>query len=578
MCAAGVCVPEASCGTVVHSYYQRVGAHAIDAPIESVAIRGSVVFTNKTQTAVSVVDFSTPGSPQEIATIDRGTTVYSVNAMADRLYVAGNEGLLIFDVSVPSSPSLIGSYVDSYVQRVAVSADTAYGLAGEMVIVIDISDETAPVEVGRRRVRDARDLAVDGSIVYVAKATGVQALNASDPQFLVLGGVNDSVRNLGQAGNLDARVRVAGHTLVHKHRNVLALYDLTDPMAPVMVGYERDNFGPSGISDVFVVDDVAYVAHSRHVTAFDLSHPSSPALFNRFGNGSGWARGIASNGAHAFLSRSHNDVGPQTGEIQAINVTARADSPQRVAAYDTPGNSVALQLVGDVAYIADGMAGLHMVDISEPLQPVEIGTWTLPGALMGLTIVEDKAYLAAGDSLHIVDVTDPTAPVPLGSVSGLGATYDVAVEGTVAVVTDQTMGAHVVDIADPVAPVVTGTVPFASTPYRIAMGDGFAYVASFSGVVVLDVRSASSPQWVTTLGLFDSPVADVMRVGDALYASLVYGGLARIDVSQPLVPEVGQMKPGFFDVYLDGMTLAGNYISRATSRPSRTKRRPFAWV
>jgi hypothetical protein len=68
----------------------------------------------------------------------------------NRLYtVADWDGLVILDVTDPSSPSRLGSMSlpDGYFDGVAVAGDFAY-VVGDRFRVIDVSDPSSPVVVG----------------------------------------------------------------------------------------------------------------------------------------------------------------------------------------------------------------------------------------------------------------------------------------------------------------------------------------------------------------------------------------------------------------------------------------------
>jgi hypothetical protein len=54
-----------------------------------------------------------------------------------------------------------------------------------------------------------------------------------------------------------------------------------------------------------------------------------------------------------------------------------------------------LEVVGDLAYIAAGVSGLQIVDVSDPDNPEIIGYWDdNPGYAYGVTVSDDYAYLA----------------------------------------------------------------------------------------------------------------------------------------------------------------------------------------
>lgn len=104
-------------------------------------------------------------------------------------------------------------------------------------------------------------------------------------------------------------------------------------------------------------------------------------------------------------------------------------------------NSIAIQ--GDYAYLGEG-CGLTILDISNRSAPLVIGkTIPLPDTVESAFVVGDYAYLAAGESgLRIIDVSIPIQPVELGffAPSTLRSAVDVEVTGKYAyLVGDQSL-------------------------------------------------------------------------------------------------------------------------------------------
>ena len=54
-------------------------------------------------------------------------------------------------------------------------------------------------------------------------------------------------------------------------------------------------------------------------------------------------------------------------------------APVEVGYYDTPGEAIGIQVVGTLAYVADGSSGLRIINVSNPSAPVEIGYYGKEG-------------------------------------------------------------------------------------------------------------------------------------------------------------------------------------------------------
>jgi hypothetical protein len=97
--------------------------------------------------------------------------------------------------------------------------------------------------------------------------------------------------------------------------------------------------------------------------------------------------------------------------------------PVEIGRYGTPGRADNLTVAGSYAYIVDG--DLRVVDVSIPTAPAEVGFYDWPGmALTPHVTVQDHLAYLTGDGLRILDISNPGAmfevarhPIPQGSVA-----------------------------------------------------------------------------------------------------------------------------------------------------------------
>lgn len=126
----------------------------------------------------------------------------------------------------------------------------------------------------------------------------------------------------------------------------------------------------------------------------------------------------------------------------------------------------------------------------------------LPGGGQGIWVHEGLLYSTNGADLHIVDVSDPTAPADLGALEGVGA-RDVDVlewDGVLyAVLAGSGRGMHVVDVSDPTEPVLATTVELPSAGvHNLATVPGTPYIYSSGAsatrqIDVLDITDIDNP-------------------------------------------------------------------------------------
>ncbi len=130
-----------------------------------------------------IVDVSMPANPAQVFDIE-GSFLDVATASHYAYVVKENEGLEVWDVSNPISPTLTGMYTytaninDGYV---AVSGDHAYVTTQGELRVVDVSDPRHPTEVGALTIPTG-DLAVSVGYVFIAAGwDGLRMVSVSDP-------------------------------------------------------------------------------------------------------------------------------------------------------------------------------------------------------------------------------------------------------------------------------------------------------------------------------------------------------------------------------------------------------------
>ncbi len=246
----------------------------------------------------------------------------------------------------------------------------------------------------------------------------------------------------------------------------------------------------------------------------------------------GTAEGVAIGSGHAYVADG------QAG-LRVVDVSDPT-APTVVGALDTPGYAYALAVTGSHAFVADGSSGLRIIDVADPAAPTLVGTHDMPGQAIDVTVDGDLALVAdLQGRLVLLDITDVTAPSLLATYGTppYSNCYDVAVSGDLAFVTAQGAGLLVLDIVDPAAPALLATLSTPGVPDGVAVAGDIVFVADGDqGVQVFDVTDPGAPIPLTSI---DTPgfAIDVMVAGDALHVADAGGGLQILDVSDPAQPQ-----------------------------------------
>jgi len=213
-----------------------------------------------------------------------------------------------------------------------------------------------------------------------------------------------------------------------------------------------------------------------------------------------------------------------------IAVVARRDFP-------SPANH--LDVEGHFAFVGTFDDGVVVFNLSDPENPVQVGSAPVPDVVEGVTARGDVLYVAARTAgVFVFDVSRPDDPVLLGSVDTPGYARRIALSPStgaaqLAYVAGDWMGVQVIDVGVPSAPTIVGSLD-TDRATGVAYQDGYLYVADDDGgVLVLDVSVPANPHVV---GVADVPGSIEVAVAGA---SLFVGGedfFQICDVSDPTAP------------------------------------------
>jgi hypothetical protein len=262
--------------------------------------------------------------------------------------------------------------------------------------------------------------------------------------------------------------------------------------------------------------------------------------------------------------------------IRAVNAGVLSDSTATVNAKTFPAPftivgsypvtgayDVALQ--GNYAYVTAGASGLHVIDVSDPAAPDELGSiaGTQGRPAQGITVAGNYAYIAWEDNgLWIVDITDPQNLDTVGTFPTSNCN-DVAISGQYAYLASVLNFFQIVNIQDPSHPTLVGqTNAGYSANAELLKGD-YTYLAeySLSSLSVINIADPENPTGAYTLNNLNHP-NDIAAYGDTLFLT-TWNGVQSVDISNPANPVAGP----FWSTgtsYATGITISGDalYIAK----------------
>ena len=456
-----------------------------------------------------------------------GGPTNAVVVQGNYAYVGIGLRLIVLDVSNPAAPMEVGSTTPFpyFVEDVTVSGTQAYVANGYGGLrVVDISNPANPAEIGAWDSPGyARGVALAGSTVYLADGPyGLWAVDISNP-------ANPSKIGSAYAMNYVFDVAVANnHAYIAAAGAGLLIADVSNPTDLIEVG-SLDT--PGYAYGVAVAGNMAYVADGwEGVQLVNVTSPGQAVEVSSYKT-AGWAFGIAISGTRVYVADAFD--GLKVLDVSDIG------HPIGLGGYEpTYGNAASVTVAGSMAYMADRNWGLRLVNVFDPANLVEVSSFKSMASVEAVEVVGNYAYVvSSGIGLRVADVTDPTHP------SWLGATDIVNPNGWRDIQTVLVVGSYayvgvgnqlfVADISDPTHPFWTESIQMKGLVVDMTIAGGIAYIADEGGLQLVDLSAPGHP---ALLGRIELGTRSVDVSGTLAYIADAISGFNIIDVSDPNIP------------------------------------------
>ncbi len=445
-------------------------------------------------------------------------------------------------------PLQLLSQVGGKTMVVAAQGSHAFVGEGSRLVVLDMQNPAAPVMVGASPWLDNVISAIGlfGQRAYVTTERYFYALDITNP-------ATPTVLGSFQMGgdHIDEVLVVEGYAYVLRWQDSYAVIDVRDPGALREIG----RFYPpgGGIWAGATVDRYVYAVSANGLSVFDAGDRSAPVwLFDLPLSARG--RSLAVVGNHAYIAAGD-------GGLIVIDISNPL-APVQVGANTSLGKTHLVTAAGSYAYVVTGPDGgerrLKVVDVNNPATPLLKGELGIDPSTRGLATTAGHVLAAgAGQGLSVITVAVPTAPALVHRRSPMVAdAQGVFAVDNRAFVADGFRGLAILDVANPTGPQRLGGVDTPGLARQVVVAGGLAYVADDQAG--LRVASVSNPTTPALLGGLDTPGAaiDVEVKGGYAYVADGSGGLRVIDVSSPTaLVEVGAWVQDLPWRTVDGVTL-----------------------
>lgn len=490
----------------------------------------------------------------ELARIPKTVVYQAVTPEANHyLYLAaGTEGFLIYDVYNPAMPVLKGSFSEPDIDVRGIVLDETNGVAWiasycKTVYCLNISDPTNPSllkyfpldrtdagvlqpDIGTEIVDfpdlDPIDMILgnNGAYLYVGNRKGglqIFDIAASSGAF--------SVHTVVEPADTDSSV--VGLTLQGEF--IFACYassgvkaiDISNPAGASIVGTSALEYN-SRYTDIAVDGNTAFATSTgTGIEVFDISNIASLELIRTIptiiGFGGFGTHSLALKDGSAYIFHHKSNLNEDDSKsLFKVDLNIPVGIGMTSSLNVTGATGIAVQ--GDYAYIAAGVSGLKIYDISDPLSPDLISSTATADPAYKVFVKADRAYVIANfqyyysSHIEVFEISDPSNPARLGTLNpdGMGQIQDLEIRGDYAfAVGNYDVGFSIFDISDASKASLIGHygIPFQSTD--ICLSGNYALVAGGEKTIsVFDIGDPLNATLIKTLS-GANPIQDFAMSG-----------------------------------------------------------------
>ena len=356
--------------------------------------------------------------------------------------------------------------------------------------IINITDPLNPKKIGCHKISgaSAQDVFIDErDFAYVScGAKGVVIIDISDPHNTR---TMKTITPDGAVVEIDMRGPLLHIVTIESG---VSFWDVSDVYHPNYMSKYEDANTFNGIS--VLGKFVSVSAGAGGLEIIDLTFPGDPFLVGNWNHSSCYASGVDAENIGdvriAFIANSLNG-------LELINFTA-PNLPGKIAEFTGVGSVVDVEVVDEIAYCCSAEYGIVLVDVSDPFNPTELSRYNTDGQCLDVSISDNITAIADQyGGIKIFDTEDPSAITFLSRFFDHGTALKVEVVGDLAFVLDgDEVGLEIFDISNTKSPQLLGKYFEPSLSIvDIQIKDDLAILSVFNdGIIFLDISDPTNPQ------------------------------------------------------------------------------------
>ncbi len=485
-----------------------------------VTIRDDIAYVANYNYGFRLIDVSNPAEMVQLFEYEMEGYIHNLALEGNLLYLADGEAYIkVFNVSDPANPVLLNeSELPGEASWITVQDGIAY-IASRFdgLQIVDVSDfmNIQPIATIEHIGNAQYVLVQDQTLYLLSEGSGLRVYDIADPVEPSLLGVFNTFAHV-RAPFISNQI-----AYIPDCNDGLQIIDIIDPENELLLGSYDTGNRAWGIE---VDYDLAFIANSfSGMKVVDFSNPVFPLQLSEYATDSP-SKYIAYRDNHVYLSEMscrfhiidvsnpflptmqdfYEIYGCSTGSDLFANVAfighigsidvvdfQEQHQPRLLSNINTPGVAASCKLVNNLLYVADGEAGLQIVDVKDLENPEIVGNYSTVLDAIEIAIKDEVAYVAGVTGLYAIDISNPGQPEYILDIRPRQTSEirDCLVHGNLLFFSCMNWNEiYLYDISVPEAPVHLRTFSWNMTTYDMCYYNRKLYTANdYHGVSVLDL-------------------------------------------------------------------------------------------
>jgi len=341
------------------------------------------------------------------------------------------------------------------------------------------------------------------------------------------------------------------------------IFNVVNPASPVFTGKIKTPGDPKAVYYGAITISGTPTGHiyvsnagsAPGMSAINVSVPAAP-ITSAFLPALAAVSGIAYT---PFYSNGKVFIAYGSAGLRIIDVSSPS-SPSLLSTVALSGDSRAVVVGGNYAYVAARDSGVHIINVINAASPVKIKTIKTPRA-RGVATNGTILCVAASDSgMGLIDISDPANASVISYTGSSVYGENVTVNGNIAGLTDygQITFYDITTLTVPVKKGSTGPIKIGNNGNEgFVIDDTFAYVPVGDSLKIFNITDLMAPTLVSKIktGGYGYTAA---IAGNYCYVASEGTGVRAINISNPLAP----VEDGYYDFIAQsrGVTVDGKYV------------------